>query len=63
MKYDEVKDLAATELQKKKTALAADLFDAKMKNSLGQLGNPLEIRKIRKNLARVNTALVQKIAR
>jgi large subunit ribosomal protein L29 len=34
-----------------------------MKNQLGQLGNPLEIRKIRKNLARINTAMVQKIAR
>jgi len=63
MKYTDVKDLSATELKKKKTALIADLFDAKMKNQLGQLGNPLEIRKIRKNLARVNTAMVQKIAR
>lgn len=63
MKYAEVKDLSATELKKKKAALISDLFDAKMKNQLGQLGNPLEIRKIRKNLARVNTAMVQKIAR
>jgi large subunit ribosomal protein L29 len=63
MKYTDVKDLSATELKKKKTALIADLFDAKMKNQLGQLGNPLEIRKIRKNLARINTAMVQKIAR
>ena len=63
MKYADVKDLSATELKKKKAALISDLFDAKMKNQLGQLGNPLEIRKIRKNLARINTAMVQKIAR
>ena len=63
MKFADVKDLSATELKKKKAALTTDLFDAKMKNQLGQLGNPLEIRKIRKSLARVNTALVQKIAR
>lgn len=63
MNYTEVKDLSAVELKKKKTGLADDLFTAKMKNSLGQLGNPLEIRKIRRNLARVNTALVQKVAR
>lgn len=63
MKYTEVKDLSATELKKKKSALVGELFEAKMKNQLGQLGNPLEIRKIRKNLARVNTAMVQKIAR
>ncbi len=63
MKYVDLKDLAVTELKKKKGSLTQELFDAKMKNSLGQLGNPLEIRKIRKNLARVNTAMVQKIAR
>ena len=63
MKYTEVKDLSAVELKKKKSALSEDLFSARMKNSLGQLGNPLEIRKIRRNLARVNTALVQKVAR
>ena len=63
MKYTEIKDLSAVELKKKKTGLTQDLFDANIKNSLGQLGNPLEIRKLRKNLARVNTALVQKIAR
>jgi large subunit ribosomal protein L29 len=63
MKYADVKDLSATELKKQKLVLTQDLFEAKMKNQLGQLGNPLEIRKIRKDLARINTALVQKIAR
>lgn len=63
MKYSEVKDMSATELKKQKAALTHELFEAKMKNQLGQLGNPLEIRKLRKNLARLNTALVQKIAR
>lgn len=63
MNYTDVKDLSATELKKKKSSLTEELFQAKMKNTLGQLGNPLEIRKIRRNLARVNTALTQKIAR
>jgi large subunit ribosomal protein L29 len=63
MKFADVKDLSATELKKKKNTLTQELFDAKLKNQLGQLGNPLEIRKLRKNLARLNTALVQKIAR
>ena len=63
MKYTEIKDLSAVELKKKRTGLTQDLFEANIKNSLGQLGNPLEIRKLRKNLARVNTALVQKVAR
>lgn len=63
MKFTDVKDLSAAELRKKKSELTQDIFEAKMKNQLGQLGNPLEIRKLRKNLARINTALVQKIAR
>lgn len=63
MKYKEIKDLSGVELKKKKAGVTQDLFDANIKNSLGQLGNPLEIRKLRKNLARLNTALVQKIVR
>ncbi len=63
MNYAEMKDLSATDLKKKKTALTLDLFETRMKNQIGQLGNPLEIRKIRRNIARLNTAIVQKIAR
>ncbi|MBX2995853.1 MAG: 50S ribosomal protein L29 [Bdellovibrionaceae bacterium] len=63
MKYQDVKDLSPTELKKKKKALTQDLFEAKMKNTLGQLSNPLEIRGMRRDLARVNTALVQKVVR
>lgn len=57
MKYSDVKDQSVAELSKKKAALTNDLFVAKMKNSLGQLGNPIEIRFLRKDLARLNTAL------
>ncbi|MFN7728428.1 MAG: 50S ribosomal protein L29 [Bdellovibrio sp.] len=63
MKYQDVKDLSATEMKKKKKALTQDIFEAKMKNSLGQLSNPLEIRGLRRDLARLNTALVQKVVR
>lgn len=63
MKYQDVKDLSPAELKKKIKSINQDLFEAKMKNSLGQLANPLEIRGLRKDLARINTALVQKVAR
>ena len=61
MKYTDIKDLSATELKKKKAGLAQDLFDMKMKNQLGQLTNPLEIRYLRRDLAKVNTALAQSL--
>ena len=63
MKYPEIKDQSVTELKKKKSTLTQELFEAEMKNTLGQLANPLEIRAIRRNIARLNTALVQKVVR
>jgi large subunit ribosomal protein L29 len=60
MKFADLKDLAETELLKKQKALAGDLFELKMKNELGQLGNPLKIRSLRRELARVKTALAAK---
>lgn len=62
-KYSDIKDMSATELKKKKTTLRNELFEAHMKNQLGQLANPLEIRGLRKTIARLNTALAQKVAR
>lgn len=63
MKFTEIKDLSVAELKKKRTALSKELFDAKIKNSIGQLGNPLEIRQLRRDIARINTAIVKKVAR
>lgn len=61
MKYTEIKDLTVDELVKRKAKLTEELFVAKMKHSLGQLNNPLEIRHSRRDLARINTALGTKL--
>ncbi len=63
MKFSEMKDLSVPELKKKRAALSKELFDAKIKNSIGQLPNALEIRKLRRDIARLNTAIVRKVAR
>lgn len=63
MKYQDVKDLSLADLKKKKATLTQDMFEAEMKNTLGQLSNPLEIRAIRRTIARMNTAIVQKVVR
>lgn len=60
MKYSDVSGLTVDELNKKAKELKNDLFQAKMKNKLGQLGNPLEVRYLRKDIARIETCLVQK---
>lgn len=59
----EAKEMSVPELKKKRASLSKELFDARLKNSIGQLANPLEIRKLRRDIARINTAIVKKVAR
>ncbi|MGE3973430.1 MAG: 50S ribosomal protein L29 [Bdellovibrionales bacterium] len=62
MKFAEIKELAVDELNKKLKTLREEYFELRMKNSLGQAGNPLMIRDVRRNIARVKTSLAQKLA-
>lgn len=62
MKYVEIKDLTVEELRKRLGTLKGDLFEAKMKHSLGQLNNPLLVRQARRDVARVQTALNEKLS-
>ena len=52
-----------TDLIKQKSELATQLFDMKMKNTLGQQQGPHQIRTVRRDIARINTAIVRKAAR
>ncbi|MBX3021625.1 MAG: 50S ribosomal protein L29 [Bdellovibrionales bacterium] len=61
MKFEEIKDLTSTELRKRMVTLREELFEARMKHTLGQLGNPIEIRGKRKDMARLKTALQAKL--
>ena len=63
MKFVEIKDLSVAELKKKRAALSEELFNARIKNSIGQLSNPIEIKNLRRNIAKINTAIVKKVAR
>ena len=63
MKYQDVKDLTVDELRKKERGLRTELFESKMKNALGQLGNPISIRAVRRNIAKLKTAQSQKLAK
>ena len=63
MKYADISGLADKEIQKKITQLQTESFEAKMKNALGQLANPMEIRNNRRDLARLKTAMAAKSAK
>jgi large subunit ribosomal protein L29 len=57
MKFAEIAGLSEKELKNKTLELRKQLFEARMKNALGQLANPMAIREARRNIARLQTAL------
>lgn len=62
MKYSEIKDLTVDELQKRQKNMREELFELKMKHSLGQVSNPLQIRYVRRDIARIKSALNAKLS-
>lgn len=61
MEFSEIKDLTVAELRKRQSSLRNELTDMKLKHSMGQVANPLEIRSRRRDVARVKTALALKL--
>ncbi len=61
MKFEDIKELTSSELRKRVVQLREELFESRMKHSIGQLGSPLDIRHKRKDLARLKTALHMKL--
>lgn len=63
MNFKDIENKNVAELVKQKAELVTKLFDMNMKNSLGQLASPHQIRTTRRDIARLNTALLRKSAR
>ena len=57
MKFVEIKNLKTEELRKKLEQIDQEIFDSKMKISMKRLPNPLVLRLLRRDRARVKTAL------
>jgi large subunit ribosomal protein L29 len=60
MKPQELKELSADELRTKEKELADQLFKLRFQHSLGQLENPMKLRNIRREIARIKTVLDEK---
>ena len=60
MKPQELKELSADELRTKEKELADQLFKLRFQHSLGQLENPMKLRNIRREIARIKTLLEEK---
>ncbi len=60
MKIKEIRELTVEELNQKIITTKNDLAEIKFKNSLNQLENPMMIRHLRRDIAKMNTVLVEK---
>jgi large subunit ribosomal protein L29 len=60
MKASQLRDLSAPELEAKATELRGELWSARVKKATGQLENNALLRKLRREVARVQTVLREK---
>jgi large subunit ribosomal protein L29 len=60
MKVAEIRALTAEELVKKINIAKQDLADLNFKHSLNQLENPMTIRTLRREIARMETIVTEK---
>lgn len=62
MKAKELRELSIEELQQKRGDLREDLFRLKMRKAVAQLENPVRLRQLRRDIARVETILRERTA-
>ena len=57
MKAKEVRDMTIDELQLKLNSLKEELFNLRFQLATGQLDNPMRVKDVRHNIARVKTII------
>jgi len=62
MKAKELREFSIEELQQKRGDLREDLFRLKMRKAVAQLENPVRLRQLRRDIARVETILRERKA-
>jgi len=63
MKVSELRETTVDELTKKEQDLRKELFNLRFQQATGEIENPMRIRKIRKDIARVLTVITEKGAK
>jgi len=61
MKARELNELTAEELRKREKDLKEEIFNLRFQHSTGQLDNTARLRQVKKDIARVETVLRQKV--
>ena len=59
MKASELKELSAAELEQKLAELKQELFNLRFQHAVNQLDNPLRMKAVKKDIARIKTFLRQ----
>ena len=59
MKASELRELSVEELQAKLKSLKEELFNLRFQLAINQLDNPMRIKAVKKDIARVQTVLTQ----
>ena len=59
MKANEIRSMSETELNAKLDELKKDLFMLRMQHATNQLDNPVKIREVKHDIARVKTVLAE----
>ena len=60
MKSSELRELTLDELAKKETDIRKELFNLRFQKATGEIENPMRIRSIKKDIARVLTVITEK---
>ena len=60
MKSAEIKNLSVEELNTKLTDLKQELFNLRFQHAINQLDNPMRLSLVRKDIAKVKTAIREK---
>ena len=59
MKASEIRELSNAELNEKLTALKAELFNLRFQHAINQMENPMRMKEVKKDIARIKTVLRQ----
>ena len=60
MKISELREMSTEQLNQEVYSLKEKLFNLRRKKAVGQVENPLEVRNVRKDIARCYTALKER---
>jgi len=60
MKANEIREMSPAELNEKLASLKAELFNLRFQHAVNQLDNPLRLKDVKKDIARVKSVIREK---